>query len=294
MKIILFTLPLLFSLTINAQDKSDFRYDKENASIVPNYLGEVKLIKGNAVAVNKDKKERTLKKKDKIYPEELVKTLGPSFVKIEMVDTTSVTIGKNSEMDFESFKYKTKNDRSMSLRLIKGRMRTHFKLKAKSNNDLKVHVGHVSMGVRGTKILGNVATLSDGRKYASAAVIEGSVKAYDSLFDEMLVIENGQEYFSVTGNNENKKIKKDRKMDDAELKYYRAIDQNPDKYFRPMLKYAKGYIVRNTLPSDQEELSKPSLMKAVPKEEMKQKKTGGWKNTLKKLNQTLKENNGEE
>jgi hypothetical protein len=294
MKNLIFITILCSLFSTFAQKKSDFTYDAKNSSVIPNYLGEVKLLKGQAQAIGSNKKSRTLKIKDKIYPSEIVKTAANSFLKIEMVDTTSVTLGKNSEMNFENFKYRTKSDRSMSLRLIKGRMRSHFKIKAKSDDDLKVHIGHVSMGVRGTKILGNAATLSDGRKYASAAIIQGQVKAYDSLYDEMMMLESGQEYFSVTGNQNVKKTNKKMKMDDAELKYYRALDTDPNKFFRPMLKYAKGYIIRNNSAPNEQIQNSPSSSNGLKKDKNTNESPEAWKNTLKKLNKTLKENNSEQ
>lgn len=290
LRIILFA---LFSLTVLAETKSDFTYDKKNNSVIPNYLGEIKLLKGKAIALDQNKKQRTLKIKDKIYSQDIVQTKNSSFIKIDMVDKTSITLGKNSSMDFEKFKYRTKTDRSMSIRLLKGKMRSHFKLKAKGSEDLKVHVGTVSMAVRGTKILGNVGTLEDGRQYSSAAVIEGSVKAYDSLYDEMMIINTGDEYFSVSGEKNYKEKFKKKKMSQSDLNYYLAEGIDPERSFRPLLKYAKGYVIRN------ESLSIEQLMNTRSQKNREkdsnnhnnESNQGEWKKTLKNLNNTLKKNN---
>ena len=289
LRILLF---FIVSLSVFAQAKSDFTYDNKNKSVIPNYLGEIKLLKGNAIAFDKNKKQRKLKQKDKIYQNDIVQTKDKSFIKIDMVDKTSITLGNNSSMDFEKFKYRTKTDRSMSIRLLKGKMRSHFKLKAKGEEDLKVHIGHVSMAVRGTKILGNVGTVEDGRKYASTAIIEGSVKAYDSLYDEMMILGEGDEYFSVSGEKNYKEKFKKKQMGKADLKHYLALDIDPDRSFRPLLKYAKGYVIRNESATiDHLINSKAQNNENHESQDSNNSNKNQWRKTLKNLNDTLKKNN---
>ncbi|MCR9204559.1 MAG: hypothetical protein NXH75_08290 [Halobacteriovoraceae bacterium] len=107
------------------KDDADFTYDKESKSIIPKYLGKVILLKGTVKANN-----RSLKKGDKIYPKEKIITEGSSLVKVEMVDTTILTAGPNTTLGFENWSYRTKSDRDLTLNLLKGKMRSHFKVKA--------------------------------------------------------------------------------------------------------------------------------------------------------------------
>ena len=162
---------LLFHITgseAQAVDK-DWTFDPKTSSLIPNYLGKVKVINGKA-----NIGERELKKGSKVYPQDLVQTAEKSFVVIEMIDLTDITIGPKSEFKVEKWVYRTKNDREVTFSVIKGQWRALVKSKSKDDDQLKIKTSVISMGIRGTELLVNVNTV-DGGEVTQVALLEGQI-----------------------------------------------------------------------------------------------------------------------
>lgn len=278
---------LTFSSNLVAQDEeSEFTYDKKSGSVIPKYLGKISLIKGSAFAKDLGGDERTLKKGDKIYKGETVRTIKASILKIEMVDMTIVTVGVNSALNFEKFKYKTKKDREAVINLLKGQVRTYFKVKSKKPEQLKVKVGQVSMGVRGTKILANYFKNSKGDQVTQVALIEGKARLYDKASDHEEYMGRGDHYVSILKNDGTSVKREKLALNAAALKRLDSKEVNEQTGFRPFLLDFNS----NDLDQSEDGLDEDSDASKNGTRSGMSKKNKNWKETLKKLNSTLKKN----
>lgn len=281
MKVLLPLCVIFLSLSLFAQeDKGDFAYDKESKSIIPKYLGKVILIKGNVTADGKEGK-RALSMGAKLYPQDTISTESGSLVKIEMVDTTILTAGPSSSLNFENWSYRTKSDRDLTINLMKGKMRSHFKVKAKKDDALKIKVGHVAMGVRGTRIMANYYQRDDQVIVSHVATLSGKTNVYDKIADKEMAQKAGGQYISFLKPDGTVLKVKTEPLTEKELKYLRSDDKNPLKYFRPFMKEFKGKNIDQATSASGTDYQESTYSKN------KRKKKGSWKDTLKKLNQRL-------
>lgn len=182
-------LPLFLSLTVmfilhlaafpaKAIDK-DWTFDPKTSSLIPKYLGKVKVLKGMAFIG-----DRELKNGSKIYNDELVQTKAASYLVIEMIDLTTVTLGPESDFLVENWSYRTKNDRNATFNVSKGKWRALIKSKSKDIDQLKIKTSLISMGVRGTELLVNVETLGD-KVVNQVALLSGNIHMEGDLPDGM-------------------------------------------------------------------------------------------------------------
>lgn len=273
---------LFFCLNLLGQEEGkqdgDFTYDKESKSIIPKYLGKVILIKGTAMAGS-----RSLSKGDKIYPQEKIQTKESSLVKIEMVDTTILTAGPNTTLGFENWSYRTKSDRDLTLNLLNGKMRSHFKVKAKKDDALKIKVGHVAMGVRGTRIMANYYQRKDNVIVSHVATLTGKTRVYDKVADKEMIQKPGDQYISFLKPDGTVLKVKTKPLTDRELQYLKSDDKNPLKYFRPFMKEFKGKNIDKELSQENLQYEESTYRKT------RRKKGASWKKTLNQLNQRLEE-----
>lgn len=151
-----------------ALDK-DWVFDPKTSSLIPKYLGLVKVINGKAIIG-----ERELKKGSKIYNDDLVQTSEKSFVVIEMIDLTVITLGPKSDFKVENWSYRSKNDREAVFSILKGQWRALIKSKSKDDDQLKIKTPLVSMAVRGTELMVNVNKFGT-KEITQVALIEGHV-----------------------------------------------------------------------------------------------------------------------
>lgn len=285
---LLVTFTLLTFVSSFAQegaDDKDFTYDKDSKSIVPKYLGKVVLLKGKATSM-RDGKPVVLTKGAKVYPKDIVETQEASFMKLEMVDKTLMTAGPATKLSFENWEYKTKENRKGTFNLMTGKMRAHFKVKAKEENALKIKVGHVAMGVRGTRIMANKYDQDDGTLVSHVATLEGKTQVYDEVKDYQVNQNEGDQYISFLKRDGTILKTSADKLSPTELQYLKSDDKDPMKYFKPFLKEFKGKKIESS--ANGTTTGKTSYPKSTFSKE-KQKKS--WKKTLNKLNDRL--NNGD-
>jgi hypothetical protein len=272
---------LIFNPILAQTNDKDFTYDKESQSIIPKYLGKVILLKGVAQA-NRAGKSISLSKGAKIYPKDILNTQERSFLKIEMVDKTLMTAGPSSKLSFENWQYKTKEDRKGTFNLIQGKMRAHFKVKAKEENSLKIKVGHVAMGVRGTRIMANKYNQTDGTQVSHLVTLEGKTQIYDQVKDYQVNHEGGDQYISFLKRDGTILKNEDGKLSPTELQYLKSDDKDPMKYFKPFLKEFKGKSIENNSQG-----SSAGSAHSYQKSTFSGKKKKSWKKTLNKLNNRL-------
>jgi hypothetical protein len=287
LKILIICLSLLYFNSVYSQkNKDDFTYDKDSKSIIPKYLGKVILLKGKAIG-QRDGQDVLLKNGTKIYPKDIIKTQAKSLIKIEMVDKTLMTAGPDTTLAFEKWQYKSKEDRKGTFNLIKGKMRAHFKVKAKEENSLKIKVGTVAMGVRGTRILANKYTQISGIQVSHVATLSGKTQIYDELTDITLNQKAGGQYISFLKRDGTLLKSDDRPLSQKEIKYLKSDDKDPMKYFKPFMKEFKGKTITNQDGSGQGSIE---YGKSTHKK-YKKNKNSSWKKTLNKLNERLEETN---
>lgn len=158
----------LETLRAQAPDK-DWHFDPKTSTLIPNYLGIIKTIKGKA-----NIGDRELKKGSRIYNNDVVQTAEKSFVVIEMIDLTMITLGPKSDFSVEKWAYRTKSDREAVFSVIRGQWRALIKTKSKEEDQLKIKTSLVSMGVRGTELMVNVNNI-DTKEITEVALLEGFV-----------------------------------------------------------------------------------------------------------------------
>lgn len=212
-----FSLVLFCLLSINlgfTQDDKDWTLDLKTSSLIPKYVGKVKELKGKALVEDKE-----LKTGSKIYPHDIIKTDEKSFVKLELIDESLITIGAKSEFQIEQWIYRTKNDRDALFNLVKGKLRAEIKSKSKDKDQLKFKSSLVALGIRGTKFLLNNTTVGQ-KEVAQVALMEGKIHLESDSLTEKLNLNPG-DYVEVR-KDEGQSKAKPKKLSNDEMKNYLA------------------------------------------------------------------------
>jgi hypothetical protein len=184
------------ALFAQEKDDKDWTLDPKTSTLIPNYLGKIKVLNGKAIIG-----DRELKKGSKVYNNDLIQTSESSFVVMEMIDLTTVTIGPNSDFKVANWAYKTKNDRNAEFTVLKGQWRALVRSKSKEVDQLKIRTPVVSMGIRGTELMVNVIK-DNTKEITQVALLEGSVhmettdgKKQDLVpGDHAIVVNDGKEF----------------------------------------------------------------------------------------------------
>lgn len=148
----------LFVSFVFAQSMS---FNKETGQTIPNFIGEVKLIKGNVFKIISNGSKSQLSMGVKIYKNDTLTSEEKSFAKISMIDETVINLAPNSEVNFEKFEYQSKTNRNSLYSLIRGQISADVKNKANSDEDIVVKTKNAVLAVRGTKLLVNYQDLKN-------------------------------------------------------------------------------------------------------------------------------------
>lgn len=176
---------LLLSHLAIAKDDKDWTLDLKTSTLIPKYAGIIKEVRGNAMIEDSE-----LRSGSKVYPQDIIKTKEKSFVKLELVDDSMITIGPQTEFQIERWVYRTKNDRDALYSLLKGRMRMEIKSKAKDRDQLKVKSSLVAMGIRGTSFALN-NTLQGNKEIAQVSLMEGAIRLNSAELKETINMKPG-------------------------------------------------------------------------------------------------------
>ena len=198
--------------TFAAENDKDWTFDPKTSTLIPKYLGKIKALTGK---VNIG--DRELKKGSKVYNNDLIQTSEKSFVVLEMVDLTIVTLGPNSDFKVENWEYRTKNDRNAQFNIIKGQWRAFVKSKSVDADQLKIKTPLVSMGIRGTELMVNVLNI-EGRDVTQVALLEGAVHIEGDHPQDMVPGDHAVIVKSDKGMEH-----KDRKIKDSEMNSYKEF-----------------------------------------------------------------------
>ena len=266
---------LLLPLTLQAQD---FSFNKETGKAVPQFVGELKLMRGRALKTTGGR-PRPVKQGERFFPRDTVVTEENSSMKILISDDTWLSLGPESELVFTEFNYRDKDDRNITYELKKGRLAANVRQKIK-NGAVDFRSRYSSMGVRGTKLMMNYREVN-GLAVAEYALLEGKAHVTDSKGVEHEL--NAGERIVLLGDQKKKEERLEKlQLSPEDLQNFASPEADEDKDIRPFMPYyePKALTVTSTT-------SDPGI------EERKKDATtsgSGTFDNLKKLNEQLKDN----
>ena len=210
----------------------DYTLDKETNKARPHYVGEVRHFRGRVFRLGEGKRVQ-VKEGTQFYKEDTLITEDKSIAKLNLVDETVMTIGPNSDIKFEEFEFKSKNDRRIH-GFIRGQITGLVKNKA-AEGDIQMRTPNAVMGVRGTRFLVNHRTVG-GLQISEFALLSGSVVVTDdknktfehTKADKIVVVRDPSR--TETGHEQ-------RKLDDSEQKYLESEDKSFGPEFSPFLPF---------------------------------------------------------
>ncbi len=171
-KLILF---FLFSTSLFAQ--SGFTFNKDTGKAVPNFVGELKLMKGRVMKTTGGRPQM-VQIGEKFYPKDIIATEKDSSMKILITDDTWLSLGPDSELVFSDFEFREKDDRKINYELKRGQLSAHVRQKIKAG-EVNFRTRFASMGVRGTKLMMNYREVK-GVGITEYAIIEGKGEVMDA------------------------------------------------------------------------------------------------------------------
>lgn len=274
---------LLFSLTAFAKN---FKFDKETGQAVPNYVAELKILRGEVSKVASGIRSTGVQVGSRFNVGDTIITDDKSFAKIMMVDDTTLTLSANTEFTFVKFDYESKSSRSSIISLVKGQMRSLVKHKNKEG-DLIYKTKHAAMAVRGTELLVNHKTVS-AIEISEFALISGSAEVSDSdskkhqlsKSDRIIVAKD----FATekTGFEKNKLSPQEYDFvtpDDSFLPYFEKDQLDTSSSVYPFFNRTASTSIQS-----------PDQTEADLEKEDDAEGKKNWKNNLNKLNDQLKKN----
>lgn len=261
-------------------EEKDWVLDPKTSTLIPKYLGKIKVLRGKAIIGDRD-----LKQGSKVYNNDLLQTLENSFVVMEMIDLTTITLGPQSDFKVSGWNYRTKNDREAEYNVMKGQWRALVREKSKDMDQLKIKTPAVSMGIRGTELMVNVLKNKES-DVTQVALLEGSIhmETADGKKQELIPGDHAILVKSAQGINH-----ADKKLNVEELKNYRELDQGIPRLLHHEMTAANA--VSNT-DSNAAVDQKISLTDAASESKKMKEKTV--KENLEILNTTREKNRQEE
>ena len=275
---------MIFSFSLFSQD---FVFDKEKGRALPSYIGQVKLIKGKVFKKNQEGMTE-VSTGERFRKNDTVITQDKSFVRIQIVDDTVLSLGPKSEMSFDDFDFKDKMDRKLSFTLLKGQITGDIKNKA-GPEDIKFKTRYTSMGVRGTYLLLNHQTLNS-LNIAEYALLSGKIEVQNHN-GKRIPLQKGERIVLIHDDSRNISAS-DKAILTTELFKDLEASSLAEDEFKPFLPYFNVQDASSTSPlyqilnSSESQQATPS--NAVP--EKRQEKSFSLDEKLDQLNQKLKSN----
>lgn len=267
---------LFFSLSLFAQD---FTFDKEKGKAVPQFLCQLKLMKGT---VYKKSGQDLVEAKvgERFNKNDTIVTGEQSMARVQVVDDTQLTIGPNSELNFADFEYIDKDNRKLLYNLVKGQLSGHVRQKAKEG-DINFKTRYTVLGVRGTEILMNFRTVNNV-DISEYALVSGKAVVTDDK-NAKHDIKSGDHLVFIHDTVKQTSAVEKLKLSNDEVKRLKAMKIDETRDFKPTMPYYEiGEVAQNAATSSD------SMDENAPSEKRDDKKS--WQENLKKLNQKLKEN----
>lgn len=269
-------LALLLFLTVSFAD--DFTFNKETGKAVPQFVGELKLLRGSAQKITGGR-PRSVKTGERFYPGDIVTTEKGSTIKILITDDTWLALGPDSELVFKEFKFRDKTDRDITYELKKGQLASNVRQKLKAG-EVRFRSRYSSMGVRGTKILMNYREVK-GKSIAEYALVEGRAEVKDDE-GKVLDLKAGERVVLVKDLKSGNSFSESLKLSPEELESYVSPEAEEEKTIAPFLPYFDLV----------EEVQEEATAKVQPKvqDEPSETESKGSFENLRKLNEELDQN----
>ncbi|MBY0515875.1 MAG: FecR family protein [Bacteriovoracaceae bacterium] len=178
---------------------ADYKLDAESGVAIPNYMGELKMVKGVVGKLLQDKL-KPVKVGTKFYQSDIIQTEENSFARLILADDTTLNLGPNSKLTFTEFTITKKTDRTFDFLLHRGQIRSQVKNEAKPG-DLTIRTPMATMGIRGTELLINHRLIKDVG-VSEFALISGEVEIKDFLNQDHSIIQG--ERVIIAGDKEKK------------------------------------------------------------------------------------------
>jgi hypothetical protein len=268
-----YLLLLLIPLSSHAQN---FTFNKDTGKAVPNFVAELKLLKGN-VLLTTGGRPRPVKQGDKFYPKDVIATEANSTMKILVTDDTWISLGPESELAFTEFEFKDKTDRKITYELRKGQLAANVRQKVKSGA-INFRTRYSTMGVRGTKLLVNYREMS-GVGISEFALIEGKAEVQSDAGTSH-DLASGERIVLINGKNKESSLEK-LELSREELEKFSSPEGEEKNDIRPFMPYYEPKALTVT---------KASVETLSQKSGEKETTGPGTFDNLKKLNEQLKDN----
>lgn len=159
--------------TIHAQMKMSV--DPKTSKIRYDVLGEVITLQGDVFKQSKgEESSKRIGLKFGIKKGDVITTGQKSYVKIRLIDNTSISIGPESHFSFRNYKFESITDRNAAFDLLKGKMRIKVNNKIERGS-LEFNTQSLAMGVRGTEFLATQDISKDGKSTEQIALLSGAL-----------------------------------------------------------------------------------------------------------------------
>jgi hypothetical protein len=174
MRVSLFLLTMFFSISALSQMKMSV--DPKTSKMKYDVIGEVTSFQGDVFKkTNRSSSNTRLGLKFGVKKGDIISTGRDSFVKINLIDDTIISLGPESIFSFEDYSFDSLTDRDAFFNLLKGKMRIKVKNKIERGN-LKFNTLTMSFGVRGTEFLANQDLKQSGESFEQIALLEGEIE----------------------------------------------------------------------------------------------------------------------
>lgn len=265
----------IFSFTTYAQN---FSFNKETGKAVPNFVGELKLLKGRVLRTTGGR-PRVVQVGEKFYPKDIVVTEANSMMKLLMVDDTWLSLGPESEIVFTDFDFKDKNNRTINYELKRGQLAANVRQKIKDGG-VSFRTRFTAMGIRGTKILMNYREFK-GSGISEYAVMEGEAEVTSSK-GEAQKLTSGERIVLIENEKTKEELVERLKLTAEDLENFSSPEGEEEKGIKPLMPYYEPKAVSVT--------STDIAGEKVERKQDGSSSGNGTLNNLKKLNEQLKDN----
>lgn len=154
-------------------------------------IGKLVKVKGDVQIVSSSGESLPAKALDELDTGAIIKTGSGAYAKLIMKDDTVFQLGPNSDFALDQFDFKTKNERTAVYSLTKGQLRSWFVHKS-PDKTLSIKTPTASMGIRGTEILTDVYSDTDGNQKTDIALVRGKLEVASAALGDKIMLSPGQ------------------------------------------------------------------------------------------------------
>ncbi len=274
---------LILALCLNCFAQEGMVVDQKTGKISYSAIGTVTFIKGKVYRTKiAEQTSEELGVNFPILEKDIIQTAEKSAIKIQMSDSTIITLGQNSHFNFENFTAKSKSEREAAYALKMGKARVEVPVKL-SKGKLNFNTRTVSLGVRGTEFLMQQEIDKDGNSKEQIALLEGEIEI-EREDGKTQTMTAGDHYLLKKHSSDNRILDRMVKLEPKFLQYLKAEGVS-EKSVKPFLTELNESLLKEASNSNENKDSNGS-------EESGFKKVKNfWKKSLEKLNKKLKGNN---